>query len=310
VPTATLTNSAEPSFGAFGLAETFSNDGTTATVSGWYGAYVYKATSESAWATSATPQATFTSKALEELLSAASSSDGTTVLLGGVESNAADVFELPATPAKLAFTAEPPSKIKAGARFSVKVAVDGSSGNVVTTDDTNRVTLALTSPAGAPGGALRCTKDHVIVSKGVANFTCRIDKAASGYELSAKSGKLVPAASSPFAVSPGKAAKLAFSREPPLKAHEGARFSVTVEVKDTFGNLLNADSINKVSLSLHEHGGSTAAELACKRNPTRVSKGLATFSCSVNTAGSDFNLSAESGKLAPATSSAFKVTTS
>jgi hypothetical protein len=80
-------------------------------------------------------------------------------------------------------------------------------------------------------------------------------------------------------------------------------------VEDTFGNLVSTDSVGKISLSLHVHGGPPAAKLACRRNPARVSKGLASFSCSVNTAGSDFKLSAKSGKLAPATSSAFKITT-
>jgi hypothetical protein len=215
VATATLTNSAEPSFGELGLAETFSNDGTTATVSGWFGADVYKATSESAWTTSATPQATLTGKALDELLSAASSSDGTTVLVGAVESNGADVFELPATPAKLAFTAEPPRRIKAGAPFSVKVSVEGSSGNVITTDNTDRVTLARTAPARSPGGVMRCTNDPVIVSKGVASFTCRIDKAASGYKLPPSPASLCPPRARPLLSRQGKPPSWSFPESPP-----------------------------------------------------------------------------------------------
>ena len=120
----------------------------------------------------------------------------------------------------------------------------------------------------------------------------------------------MPAASSPFAVTPGKAAKLVFSREPPRRADEGTRFSVTVAVEGTFGNLVSTDSNGKISLSLSldANGGPRGAKLACRRNPARVSKGLASFSCSLNTAGSDFKLSAKSGKLAPATSSAFKIT--
>jgi hypothetical protein len=98
------------------------------------------------------------------------------------------------------FTKQPPSKSKAGSSFTVKVSVVDSSGNVVTSDDTDSVTLAITSGTGAPGADLSCSTNPVTVSKGVASFTCSVNMVGTGYTLSATSEALAPATSSAFNV--------------------------------------------------------------------------------------------------------------
>src|SRR4029079_15535346 len=95
---------------------------------------------------------------------------------------------------KLAFSVQP-SNTTAGASISpaVKVEVRDSNGNVVTSSSAS-VTLAIgTNPAS---GTLSGTKTVVAVN-GVATFSdLSIDKAGTGYTLSASSAGLTGATSS------------------------------------------------------------------------------------------------------------------
>src|SRR5438477_366249 len=94
------------------------------------------------------------------------------------------------------------------------VTVQDAGGNTVTTD-TSTVTVAIQNNAG-PGGVLSGTLTKAAVA-GVADFSAnslKIDKTGTGYTLSATDGILTSATSAVFDISPGPAAKLAFSSQP------------------------------------------------------------------------------------------------
>jgi hypothetical protein len=80
------------------------------------------------------------------------SAAGTASLLASVVVGVASAPPAGATgaPAQVAFTVEPPSTAAAGASFAVEVAIEDSSGNVVTSDSSDLVTLGTqTGPSEA-----------------------------------------------------------------------------------------------------------------------------------------------------------------
>src|SRR5262249_10610116 len=78
------------------------------------------------------------------------------------------------------------------------VVVQDAGGNTVTTDTSN-VTLAITSGTGTAGAGLICTANPKAAASGVATFAgCKIDRAGSGYTLTATDGSLNSAVSSSF----------------------------------------------------------------------------------------------------------------
>ena len=101
---------------------------------------------------------------------------------------------------KLAFTAQPGTgaRIPVNGTFAVSVAIEDGFGNVVASDSTNKVTLALGHNPG--DGRLTCASPGgltVPVSAGVATFTgCVIPKAGTGYTLTASSS-VTPALKAP-----------------------------------------------------------------------------------------------------------------
>lgn len=103
-------------------------------------------------------------------------------------------------PTQLSVSGEPPSKVRSGKRFTVAVAVEDGSGNVVTTDSTDQVILAITAGTGAKGAVLSCTTNPVTVVDGVADFSCSIKKKAKDYALTASSGSLSEVTTSSFKV--------------------------------------------------------------------------------------------------------------
>jgi hypothetical protein len=102
-----------------------------------------------------------------------------------------------ATPAKLAFVQQPTSA-HTGATITpaVTVAVEDSSGNIVTTD-TSTVTLTLSSGTFASGS----NTVSVAAVNGVATFNNLVIGAAGTYTLSAGDGTLTGATSNPFTIS-------------------------------------------------------------------------------------------------------------
>jgi len=120
----------------------------------------------------------------------------------------------PEPAAKLVFTQQP-DKGTAGSYFDTQpvVAVEDAGGNLVTGYN-GYIELTLASgdsniEAQLLGGIKTAVKD------GKAEFQfLSIDKAGTGYTLTASSGSLTPAVSRPFDILPGDAVKLAFVSQP------------------------------------------------------------------------------------------------
>jgi trimeric autotransporter adhesin len=210
-----------------------------------------------------------------------------------------------AAASKLGFTQQPSSSTGAVAfPTQPRVAIQDQYGNTVTTN-TSSVTLAIGTNPGS--GTLSCTANPVAASAGVASFSgCRIDRAGTGYTLTATAGSLTSATSAAFNITVGPAAKLAFSQQP-AGAFTGVAFTTQprVAIQDAGGNVVTTATSN-VTLAIGANPGS--GTLSCTANPVAASAGVASFSgCRINNAGNGYTLTATSGSLTPATSAPFNV---
>ena len=105
-------------------------------------------------------------------------------------------------PSKLGVTTQVPSSSLLGQGFAVGISVEDASSNVISTDSTTAVALAISSGSGTPGATLSCAGgDSVTVTAGLASFDCSIDDAGS-YTLTASATDLVPVATSRLVVAP------------------------------------------------------------------------------------------------------------
>jgi hypothetical protein len=213
-----------------------------------------------------------------------------------------------AAASKLAFTQQP-SGSSGGVAFATqpKVAVQDQYANTVTNNG-SKVTLAITSGTGTTGASLSCTTNPLAASGGVASFSgCKIDKAGTGYTLTATDGTLTSATSSSFDIALGAAAKVVFTQQP-SSSTGGIAFATQprVAVEDAGGNIVSSDSSN-VTLAIGTNpGGGT---LTCTSNPLAGVGGVAAFSgCTIDKAGNGYTLIATDGSLTSATSSSFNIT--
>jgi hypothetical protein len=97
---------------------------------------------------------------------------------------------------QLAITMQPPSTILFRQPFTIGVSVEDSSGNVVTTDQTDAVTLSQVIASG--GSAISCSATTAVVTNGVATFNCTLISLDGTYQLVFESGSLTPATTDPF----------------------------------------------------------------------------------------------------------------
>jgi subtilase family serine protease len=206
----------------------------------------------------------------------------------------------PGTAAKLAFTTSPPTSAQSGAPFGAAVTVEDAAGNPITGSN---ATVALTLSGGTTGATLSGVT-ATNASSGVATFTgLSVNKVGTAYVLNATSSGLTGIASGTFNITPGTAAKLVFTTQPPTSTQSNKSFAAAVSVEDAAGNIVTSNT-STVTLSLINNitgatltGGSAAA-----------ASGVATFSLSVNNAGIGYQLRAADGSLTVATSNAFNVT--
>ena len=127
-------------------------------------------------------------------------------MLTGATSNPFNVFiPLPAT--HLSFTQQPTNAVAGNAIApAVTVSVLDSTNSVVTTDNTDVVTLTI---ANNPGGGSLSGTVSVTVVNGVATFSnISINRAGTGYTLAASSAKLIGDVSQPFNIAPGPVVQL------------------------------------------------------------------------------------------------------
>ena len=209
----------------------------------------------------------------------------------------------PADANKLVFTAQPTNTV-AGVAIApaVAVTVQDTYGNTVTSSNAS-ITVAIGTNPG--GGTLSGTKTVAAVN-GVATFSnLSIDKAGTGYTLTASSGGLTGATSAAFNIAAGTASKLAFTTQPTNTTGGATINSVAVTVQDTYGNTVTSSNASiTVAIGTNPGGGTlSGTKIVAAVN------GVATFGdLSIDKAGTGYTLTAATSPLTGATSNAFNIT--
>ncbi len=206
-----------------------------------------------------------------------------------------------ASATKLAFTTQPGTVVATAVITPpVAVTVETAAGTAVPVANVS-VTVAIGTNPG--GGTLSGTRTALTDASGVATFGgLSIDKVGVGYTLTATSTGLASATSAAFTVSVGPAAKLAVTTSPGDSFAGGVFYTQPVVTIQDAGNNMVSTSTSAVTLTITTANGAT---LSC--GVQSAVAGVATFSgCSINTVGS-YTLTATSGSLTAATSTAFAV---
>ena len=209
-----------------------------------------------------------------------------------------------AAPARVAFS-HFPGNARAGQPISppVQVTVQDSAGRVTLRD--TLVTLSL--GANPSSDTLRGIKQVRSVN-GVATFAeLRLDKAASGYTLTAAAPNLHPDTSAAFSVMPAPATQLLFTVQPSSAMPDSAiKPPVQVSAYDSLGNEASFTGVIALALGTNAAGGTLSGGA-----PVNAVNGVATFpNLSVDKPGYGYTLRATASGLTDATSNAFNVTTS
>jgi hypothetical protein len=222
---------------------------------------------------------------------------------GGTLNNTSAAFNVAAgAAARLAYRTAPANGTAGAPLGSVVVEIQDALGNLIT-NSTAQVTVNL---GGVPGGTLGGTTTVAAVG-GVATFSnLTIQRAATGYTLTAGAASLQPITSGAFDIAPAAAARLAFTTQPGnTVAGAAITPAVRVTIQDAFGNTVpSAAGTISLALAANPSGGT----LAGTTSAAAVS-GVATFGdLSIARAGTGYTLTASSGALTSATSSAFDIT--
>ncbi len=204
------------------------------------------------------------------------------------------------TPTKLAVTT--PGSTRANHTFTVTVTIQNGKGQK--TNAAKTVTLAKATGTGT----LSCTGGTTKKSAtGVAAFTCKINKPGTGYKLTATSATLTSATTNTFTITTTTtAAKLAVTTEP-VNSVINQAFSVGVSIENATDTVLTTKTTS-VTLKIKTGTGTAAAVLTCTGGLSKAAvTGVATLSCSISKAGTNYVLTATSGALST-TTSAFTIT--
>ena len=210
---------------------------------------------------------------------------------------------LTAPPSKLAFDVQP-GNTTAGDTIApaVTVLVQDALGNTVVGAIT-AVTLAIDNNPGEGTLFGTVTKNAI---DGVATFDdLAIEKAGAGYTLSASAGGLTGATSTPFTISAGAPAQLAFGTQPTnTPAGEIIAPPVTVRVQDNYGNAVTS-ATNAITLALGANPGGGVLSGTLTKDAV---SGTATFNdLHIDSAGNGYTLIATAAGLTSTTSDSFDI---
>src|SRR5213593_1204602 len=212
-----------------------------------------------------------------------------------------------AAPARVAFSSSL-SNARAGQPISppVQVTVQDSAGRV-----TLRDTLVTLSLAANPSGDSLRGRKQVRSVNGVATFdNVRLDKAASGYRLTAAAPELHPDTSGAFSVMPAPATVLAFSVAPGVTMQDSAiKPPVQVTAYDSLGNKAT-NFTGSIRVALGNDASVTKNATLSGGGPVSAVAGVATFpNLSIDQTGDGYTLTAAFGNAQPVdTSTAFNIT--
>jgi hypothetical protein len=207
----------------------------------------------------------------------------------------------------LVFIVQPMTTV-AGQPLNVQVAARDLAGNTDTTF-TGAVTLVLKN-GGRRTGAILFGTTTINAVNGVADFSAagvNIQKAGTGYILSASASGLPIADSAAFDIIAGSATKLAFVVQP-ANTPAGAPLVPTIEAQDAYGNLDDVFT-GTMDLAIQTNpGGGTLSRGASKA----AVAGTVTFTSgdnvNIDRIGVGYRLRASSGALTPGDSTAFNIT--
>lgn len=229
--------------------------------------------------------------------------DASSGALTGAETN---IFAINAGAATRLSISQQPTSTAAGSPITPAVTVSARDalGNLVKTFTANVTVAIAVNPST---GILSGTKTVAAVA-GVATFAnLSIDKAATGYRLSANSGALTPDTSSAFSVTAGVAAKLVITVQP-SNALAGATIAPAVQVsaQDALGNVVTT-FINNVGIAISAGTGTAGATLGGTLSQAAAA-GIASFGdLHINLTGTGYKLVATAAGLTSATTAAFAI---
>ena len=207
-------------------------------------------------------------------------------------------------PTQLVFSEQPASAVSGASLGSIQVTVEDADGNTVTSSSAS-VTLAIGNNAG-PGGVLSGTATASAVN-GIATFSgLSINLVGTGYTLSANSTSLAQATSAAFNISVGAASQVIFSSQPSSAGSGVSLGTITAIIEDAAGNKVTS-SAAPVTLAIGTNAG-PGGTLSGTATSNAVA-GVATFSgLSIDVMGTGYTLTASSGVLTGAISTAFNIT--
>jgi len=213
----------------------------------------------------------------------------------------------PGPPTQLLFTVQPGTAAAGTAMApALQVSAQDVLGNVATSFAGN-VTLSITGGTGTAGASLS-GQTTLAAANGVATFAnVSIDKAGTGYTLSAATSGLPQTASAVFDVIPGIAAQLVFTTQPSTTVAGTTIPTVQVTALDNLGNTATTFH-NTVTVSITAGTGTFGAALSGTKTVLAVA-GVATLSdLAINKSGTGYTLSADAAGLVGAISAPFDIT--
>ena len=183
----------------------------------------------------------------------------------------ATVVVNPGTPTNLNYVVGPSTAVSgASIAPAIQVEIRDALNNRVTTA-TNQISLAIANNAG--GGTLSGTVTNVSPTLGVTTFSnASIDKAGTGYTLSATATGLTSATSPAFNITAGatSASQSTVTATSPITASSGANQStITVTAKDANGNLIQGATVVLAATG----SGNTLTQPAGTTNASGVATG-------------------------------------
>ena len=228
-----------------------------------------------------------------------------TAAAGGLTGATSDLFDIGGGAATQLVVTVQPTSATSGAAISpaVQVTARDALGNR-STDFVGNITLSITAGTGSGGAVLSGTKTVAAVA-GIATFsTLNIDKAGTGYTLSATASGLSGAISDPFDIAVGAATQLAFTAQPTATTAGATIAAIEVTAQDAGGNTVTTFT-GDVTLAIGTNPGS--GTLSGTATATAVA-GVATFSTlSIDKSGTGYTLAASAAGFSGATSGSFNI---
>ncbi len=206
------------------------------------------------------------------------------------------------------FTAEP-GGATAGTVWAQQPQIAIKTGNNVVESATGTISIAISSGTGAAGAVLTCAATTVTLVNGVATFAgCRIDKAGTGYRLSATWSQGGSDESASFNITGGSGTKLGFTVQP-ARGTPGVAFAIqaSVAIQDAAGTTLPNAPATTVTLAVGANPG--GATLTCSGGLSKSTvNGVAVFSgCRLDKVGVGYTVVATAVGLTSAASAQFDV---